>query len=221
MVTARGVAGCVLLAFALGCAAYRIAGQVESGRRALLVNDPERALPYFSEAAKNDPNYVYVSDRFRETVWTYLGRSQYATQRYAEARQSLERALALDRDDHLARLYLGLTLTRLGDTANGVKEIEAAMKGIYDWLDYMERSRPFEAYWDPAREIRKTIEKDLAGDPPAREVGRDQLIADAEWLGKRMEDEVEYVRRDRRREFEGDMEWRRGRGLGVGIGIGF
>ena len=72
------------------------------------------------------------------------------------------------------------------------------MKGIHDWLEYTERTRPFEVYWDPARVIRKTVEKDLAGDA-GREVGRDQLIADAEWMGKRLEEEVEYVRRDRRR----------------------
>jgi len=220
MIRVSRVAHFVLFGFLSGCAAYQIAGQVESGRRALLVNDPERALPYLLDAAKNDPNYVYVYDLFRESVWTYLGRSQYATKRYSEARQSLERALALDKDDHLARLYLGLTLTRLGDLAKGVKEIEAGMKGIHDWLEYTQSARPFEAYWDPGREIRKTIEKDLAGDP-GQDVGRDQLISDAEWVGKRMEEEVEYVRRDRRRGFERDMDWSGARGFGIGIGIGF
>ena len=185
-----------------------------------MANDPERALPYLLEAAKNGPNYVYAYDLFRESVWTYLGRSQYATKKYSDARQSFERALALDKDDHLARLYLGLTLTRLGDSAQGVKAIEAGMKGIHDWLEYTERARPFEAYWDPGRDIRKTIEKDLAGDP-VREVGRDQLIADAEWVGKRLEEEVEFVRRDRQRGIERDMDWHSGRGFGVGIGMGW
>lgn len=149
-----------------------------------------------------------------------MGRSQYATKRYSDARQSLDRALALDKDDHLARLYLGLTLTRLGDSAQGVKEIEAGMKGIHDWLDYIESARPFEAYWDVGRNIRKTIEKNVGGDP-GRDVGRDQLIADAEWVGKRMEEEVEYVRRDRHRGRERDMDWRGARGFGIGVGIGF
>ena len=220
MIKVSRVAHFVLIGFLSGCASYQIAGQVESGRRALLVNDPESALPYLLEAAKNDPKYVYAYDLFRESVWTYLGRSQYATKKYSEARQSLERALALDKDDHLARLYLGLTLTRLGDSTQGVKEIEAGMKGIHDWLEYTERTRPFEAYWDPARVIRKTIEKDLAGDA-GREVGRDQLITDAEWMGKRLEEEVEYVRRDRRRPLERDFDGRHGGRGFIGIGIGF
>ena len=76
-----------------GCAAFTTGTQVQSGRRALLVNDPERALPYFLEAAQSDPNYVYRSVYFHEGIWTYVGRTQYATKRYAEARQSLERAL--------------------------------------------------------------------------------------------------------------------------------
>ena len=125
-----------------GCAAFTTGTQVQSGRRALLVNDPEWALPYFLEAAQNDPNYVYRSVYFHEGIWTYVGRTQYATKRYAEARQSLERALSLDRDDLLARLYLGLTLVRSGDGARGAKEILAGMKGIYDWIDYMQRADP-------------------------------------------------------------------------------
>mgnify|MGYP003694643011 CR=1 FL=1 len=62
---------------------------------------------------------------FREGIWTYVGRSQYALGRYNEARQSLERALAKDRDDNLARLYLGLTLARSGDTARGLMRSRA------------------------------------------------------------------------------------------------
>ena len=128
-----------------GCAAYNTASHVQSGRRALQVNDPELALSYFLQAAQDNPNYVYQSVNFREGIWTYVGRTQYATKRYVEARQSLERALAVDPNDQLARLYLGLTLARSGEAARGTKEILSAMRGLHDWLDYMNRSRPFEA----------------------------------------------------------------------------
>jgi len=40
-----------------GCASYRIAGQVQSGRVALLTHNPEAALAYFQQAAQGDPNY--------------------------------------------------------------------------------------------------------------------------------------------------------------------
>jgi tetratricopeptide (TPR) repeat protein len=199
------------------CAAYKIGANVQSGRRALLINDPESSLGYFLEAAKGDPNYVYYAALYREGIWTYVGRAQYATKRYQEARQSLERALELDPDDNLARLYLGLTLARSNDRARGLKEIRAGMKGIYDWLEYINRSRPFEAFWDPLREMRGAIEKDLAS---ANELtDPEQLVADAEWLGTRMENEIENVRRDERRQFERDFDRRRGPSVGVRIGF--
>lgn len=211
------------VAFALvmlvpACASFQTAGQVQAGRRALLVNDSETALPYFLEAAKGDPNYVYISEDFREGIWTYVGRTQYATKRYQDARQSLEHALANDRDDNMARLYYGLTLVRLGDSARGVKEIESAMQGIHDWLEYMERTRPFQAFWDPLREIRKTIENDLDRSP-GKDVGRENLIADAEWLGNKMETEIERVRQDERRQYERDFEHQRGPSVGIGVGF--
>jgi len=200
------------------CASYQTTGQVQAGRRALLVNDPESALPYFLEAAKRDPDYVYISERFREGIWTYVGRTQYATKRYQDARQSLEHALANDRDDNMARLYYGLTLVRLGDSARGVKEIKSAMQGIHDWLEYMERTQPFQAFWDPLREIRKTIENDLA-ETRGKDLTAENLIADAEWVGNEMENEIERVRRDERRQYERDFERRPGTSIGVGIGF--
>lgn len=208
----------LLICLLSGCASYYVAGQVQSGRRALLVKDPERALPYFLDAAKNNPDYFYESEHFREGIWTYVGRAQYATKRYQDARQSLERALSAAKDDNLARLYLGLTLARSGDPSRGLKEIENAMNGIHDWLEYIERTRPFEAFWDPLREIRKAIEKDL-DKTSGKDIGREQLIADAEWLGNKMEDEMERVRQDERRQFDHDFERRRG--LSVGVGLGF
>jgi len=202
-----------------GCTAFTTGTQVQSGRRALLVNDPEGALPYFLEAAQNDPNYVYRSVYFHEGIWTYVGRTQYATKRYAEARRSLERALSLDRDDLLARLYLGLTLARSGEGARGAKEILEGMKGIYDWLEYMQRSRPFEDYWDPLREIRKAIEVYLLRTPGNEVVISEGLIADGEWLGDKMEDEMERVRQDERRRYERNFDRRDGGSVGIGIGF--
>jgi tetratricopeptide (TPR) repeat protein len=219
MKMARNIASLSVALLLASCAAFNTGTQVQSGRRALLVNDPERALPYFLEAAQADPNYVYRSVYFHEGIWTYVGRTQYATKRYAEARQSLERALALDTDDLLARLYFGLTLARSGDDARGGKEILAGMKGIYDWLEYINRSRPFEAYWDPLREIRKAIEVYLLRTPGNDVVISEGLIADAEWLGDKMEDEIERVRQDEQRQYQREFD-RRGGGS-VGIGIGF
>jgi len=207
-----------LVGFLAGCASFQVAGQVQTGRQALLINNPERALPYFLAAADSDPNYVYRSMHYSEGIWTYVGRAQYATGKLKDARQSLERALSIDKDDNLARLYLGLTLWRSGETSRGLKEIEAGMRGLHDWLEYIERTRPFEAYWDPVREIRGAIEKNL-DNISAKDFDRQQLIASAEWLGQRMESEIDRARQDERRQFDRDFERRRGMSIGVGIGF--
>lgn len=217
---ARSIPSLSLILVLGGCAAFTTGTQVQSGRRALLVNDPERALPYFLEAAQSDPNYVYRSVDFHEGIWTYVGRTQYATKRYAEARQSLERALSLDPTDLLARLYFGLTLARSGDEPRGAKEILAGMKGIYDFIDYMNRARPIQAFWDPLGEIRKAIEVYLPVAPGKDVLMPEGLIADAEWLGNKMEDEVERVRQDEQRWHQREFDRSRDGGS-FGIGIGF
>jgi tetratricopeptide (TPR) repeat protein len=210
-----------LIAIMAGCASFAVSGQFQSGRRALLMNDPETALAYFRGVAEQDPNYIYHSVHFREGIWTYVGRAQYETKQYDDARKSLERALAQDRDDQLARLYLGLTLARLGERSRGVKEIEAGMKGIYDWIEYMNRTRPLEAYWDPLGTMRKQIDKDLAA-TSSRDFDDASLLANAEWLGKTMEEEIDKVRDDERRQFQ-RRDWDRpsGGSVGFGFGVGF
>jgi tetratricopeptide (TPR) repeat protein len=208
----------ILISLLAACTAYNAGGQFVAGRQALLRNDPQTALGYFLAASQSDPNYVFHAVHFREGIWTYVGRGQYATKRYQEARQSLERALSMDKDDNMARLYLGLTLARAGDLSRGIKEIESAMRGIHDWLEYINRTRPFEAYWDPLREMRKAIEKDLDY-ISAKDFNPEQLIANAEWLGKRMEEEIDHVRQDERRQFDRDFDRRRGVSFGVGIGF--
>lgn len=208
----------LLICLLAGCATFDTGGQFLAGRRALLTNDPETAQGYFLSAAQRDPNYVFVAVNFKQGIWNYVGRAQYLTKRYKEARESLERDLAMDKDDNMARLYLGLTLARTGDLSRGVKEIQTAMKGIFDFLEYMERTKPFEAFWDPLREMRKAIDTDIQS-IGGKDFNPETLIADAEWLGKRMEQEIDNVRRDERRQFDRDFDRRRGGSVGIGIGF--
>ena len=215
---ARQLIGFALVSLLPACASFQTSSEVLSGRQALLANDPETALAYFLQAAQRNPDYVYRSENFSEGIWTYVGRTQYATKRYQDARYSLERALEKNKDDYMARLYYGLTLVRMDDRAQGFKEIKGAMQEIYDWLEYQQRSRPFQAFWDPLREIRKAIEKDL-DETSGKDFNQETLITDAEWLGNKMENEVEKVRQDEQRQFERDSEHRNGPSVGIGIGF--
>lgn len=91
----------------------------------------DEALPYFQKVADGSPGYVFESLNFRQSVWSYLGRAQYLTGKLREARQSFERALAGNRDEYLARIFMGLTLLRgRGDDASGFKELESGIQGL-------------------------------------------------------------------------------------------
>jgi tetratricopeptide (TPR) repeat protein len=198
--TAKKTLASLLMAFFLsGCDSFKIGGQFQSGRQAFLAKNYEEALTYFQQVAQSKPDYMFESVFYRQGVWSYIGRSQYHMGKFDDARWSLERALSVYQDDHLARLYLGLTRARSGDSANGARDIQSGMKGLYDWLEYYESSRPFEAFWDPRREMRSAIEKDLAMISGNR-IDEQRLMANAEWLGERMEDDLDQVRRQESRQ---------------------
>jgi tetratricopeptide (TPR) repeat protein len=192
-----------------GCTTLQVAGEVQWGRQALIKGDNETALGYFYSAAQKDPNYVYATGSSpRQSVWSYVGRAEYLTGRFPQARQALERALAANRQEDIARLYLGLTLAREGDRQRGLKEIESGMLGITQWLDYMNQAQRYSIgqFWDPGRAIRSAIQTDLAM-ISGKDLDWDILIADTEWLGIRMEEESDRARRQeaqaRSRESEG------------------
>jgi tetratricopeptide (TPR) repeat protein len=181
--------------FSSGLSAFRIAGQFQSGRRAFLAKKYDEALKYFEKAAQGNPDYVFVSGNFREGIWTYIVRAQYCLGQLFEAWQSLERAIFINKDDCLAKLYSGLTFARRQDYSNGLREIESGLRGLHDWIEQANSSNPFSAPWDPQREIRREIENNLA-QIDCKTVDWQKLISSAEWLGQRMEDEIDHVRLD-------------------------
>jgi tetratricopeptide (TPR) repeat protein len=186
-----------LLVFLAGCASLQTGGEVQWGRQALLEGNNEAALGYFNSAARMDPNYVYATGSSpRQSVWSYVGRSEYLTGRFPQARQTLERALSANREEDITRLYLGLTLAREGDRQRGLKEIEGGMRGINNWLDYISQAQRFTIgqFWDPDRDIRAAIQTNLAM-ISSKDFDWQQLTVATEWLGIRMENESDLARR--------------------------
>jgi tetratricopeptide (TPR) repeat protein len=186
-----------LLVFLAGCTSLQVGGELQYGRQALLKGNNEAALGYFYSAAQKDPNYVYATGSSpKQSVWSYVGRSEYLTGRFPQARQTLERALAGNREEDIARLYLGLTLAREGDRPGGLKEIEGGMRGINNFLDYINQAQRFSIgqFWDPAGDIRSAIQTDLAM-ISGKDLNWQRLTADTEWLGMRMEEESDLARR--------------------------
>lgn len=180
------------------CESFRTAGQFASGRRAFLAKNYEEALGHFHKVSKTKPGYVFTASNYREGVWTYIGRCQYYLGRFADARQSLEHAISADNDDYLARIFLGLTLARQEDRINGVREMERGLAGLNGWIEYENSRNPSKSLWDPNLEIRKEITSSLAM-ISRKEPDRQKLIELVEWIGLKMEYEIEQVRRDERR----------------------
>src|SRR5262245_44194699 len=113
----------------------------------------------------------------------------------AQARQTLEKAISRHRSDNVARLYLGLTLYRLGDQKAALTNIRSGMSGIYNWLEYLNTNFALEfgQGWDPGGTIRDGIKSDLAMISSGK-INWAQLIADGEQLGIRIENEEDYYR---------------------------
>jgi len=173
------------------------ATEVNSGRQAYITGNNEVANAYFRSAAQRDPNYIYGT-ALRQGIWSYVGRTEYATGRFPQAREALDRALSANKDENIAiaRLYLGLTLARTGDRQKGLQEIEGGLKGMQSFLEYITETfrYSFGRFWDPGYEIRSAIKGDLAM-ISSRELDWQRLITESEWLGKMMEEEGDRARK--------------------------
>src|SRR5215471_654345 len=199
-----------LFVFLAGCTSLRTGGEVQYGRQALLEGNNEAALGYFYSAAQMDPNYIYrTGSSPTQSVWSYVGRTEYLTGRIPQARQTLERALSSNQPEDITRLYLGLTLAREGDRARGLKEIEGGMRGINNFLDYINQAQRFNIgqFWDVDRDIRRAIQSDLAM-ISGKDVNWQRLTADTEWLGIRMEQESDLARKQEAEENNRDSAGR-------------
>jgi hypothetical protein len=190
----------VICTFLSACSTtMQVGSPFQAGRRALIGGDDEAALGFFQTVAERDPNFVFTTGSSpRQSIWSYVGRAEYLTDRFPEARQSLERALSGDREENIARLYLGLTLIQLGDREGGLKEIESGMRGINSFLN---NTQTFSTglFWDPNRDIRNAIQHNLEK-ISSEGLNWQQLIASTERIALQMERETDLARRQESRE---------------------
>ena len=174
-----------------GCAAIQVANEVQLGRNALQTGQPQAAIGYLRDAADLDPDYK-TPYSIRESVWTYLGRAYYEVGNFPEARQALEKALSIDKDDPLPKLYLGLTLLRSGDQQEGRRETENGLRGINNLLNHLATSPTNGIYWDPTRQIRSDIQRALS---MIEMIQQSEFITVAERVGSQLDEEIDNARR--------------------------
>lgn len=158
------VLGSLAIFFSACGASFQSGGDVAKGRTALFAGNYPSALNYFQSAAQSDPNYLFGT-QLQEGTLSFLGRAQYLNGQLEAARDTLQKALAQQGgDNNLARLYLGLTLARLGDRQAGLRDIESGTKGIVDFLNYIQTTFRFTygRLWDRGGAIRTAAETNLA-----------------------------------------------------------
>jgi len=185
--------GCCFILFLSGCASFQVEGEMQEGRRALQSGEPKVALPHFQRVAELDTDYLTLSP-LDQGVWTYVGRAYYGMGKLPEARKALERARSRYEQDHVARLYLGLVLAQSGERQRGLREAEAGLRGLGDWLEEIQWDlQDMEGvFWDPNDRLASEIQTILAM-INSENFSLSKLVASCELLGRDFEEEIDLA----------------------------
>ena len=191
---------CGLLLLAYGCASSQAAHQIQEGRLALLTGNPGVAVHHFEQAAALDSKNS--GSPLQESAWTYVGRAYYGTMKYSLARQALDRALAQNKDDDVARLYVGLIGVREQMNETSRKQIQAGLQGVYDRIEYIKRFTVAGEFWDPSGQLSTELLA-LIKAVSAPQVDWSSVIPRIEQLGLNIESEVDQAHRDELNRYRG------------------
>jgi len=110
--------------------------------------DMDKAIAAFEYVVSRDPTY--------KKSLTFLGRAYYRKGRYKDAYAILQRAVALDNEDEIAWIALGLTQLQLGQDEKGVETLKggvtlASKVLVEGYHDYM--------YWDNKGTVRGALRR--------------------------------------------------------------
>ena len=149
--------GTLLVALLLvGCTSasiprFGMGGRYEEGRDEFLRGrggDVDRAVVALEYVVSRDPTY--------KSSLMYLGRAYYRKGRYQDAYAILQRALAVNNEDELAWLALGITELRLGQNDKGMETLKGGITLASKVLTEGYHHYP---YWDINGEVRTSIRR--------------------------------------------------------------
>jgi tetratricopeptide (TPR) repeat protein len=103
----------------------------------------DKAIISLETVVKEDPTY--------KDSLTLLGRAYYMKQRYQDAFQILQRALAVNPEDEIAWLVLGITELRIGDDEKGLQALQG---GITLFSKVSQRGYKGFRYWDRSGRVK-------------------------------------------------------------------
>jgi tetratricopeptide (TPR) repeat protein len=138
-----------------GCTAniprFGTGGRYEEGKDQFLRGrggDMDKAVAALEYVVSRDPTY--------KDSLTYLGRAYYRKGRYQDAYAILQRALAVNKDDEIAWIALGVTMLRLGQTE---KALETLKGGVTLASKTMVENYHNYPYWDGRGTVRGSIRR--------------------------------------------------------------
>jgi len=115
-----------LIGLCIGCnhaiPRFGVGGRYEEGMDQFLrgrAGDMDRAVTSLEYVVSQDPTY--------KKCLTYLGRAYYRKGQYPAAFAVLQRALAVDKEDEIAWIALGVTQLRLNQTDKGIESLKGGI----------------------------------------------------------------------------------------------
>jgi tetratricopeptide (TPR) repeat protein len=182
------VTACVQLL--LGCGRpewfFGVSGKYYQGWEELVrgrAGNVDKAISSLESVVQENPTY-------RDSL-TLLGKAYYRKGRYQDARLILQRALAVNREDEIAWLVLGLAQIRAGDGPNGLESIRGGITLLGKAMKNGYRGYPT---WDPNGTVRSSLRRSALQAMKGLEE-TDNLIRSTELLLTRIDDEEWAQRR--------------------------
>jgi tetratricopeptide (TPR) repeat protein len=164
---------------------FGIGGRYNEGREQFTRGrggDMDRAVAALEAVVKEDPTY-------RDSL-TLLGRAYYRKGRYQDAMQILQRALAVNKDDEIAWLTLGMTQLQLGQNERGLETLKGAVTLVGKVVTRGYRGYP---EWDIRGTVRNAISR-TAFEVTKGAEDKDNILRACDTLLARMDDEESFQR---------------------------
>ena len=184
----------VVLSIACNHAIPRLgtAGRYLDGRDQFLRGkggDIDKAIDSLEAVVKVDPSY--------KDSLTLLGRAYYEKERYRDAYAVLQRAIAINKDDEIAWLTLGLAQLRLEEDQKGMESLKGAITllskvSVRGYRDYPD--------WDSNKQVSVAIRRCAFLVAKGVE-SKSDIVRSSEALLARMDEEENFQRINKPRQF--------------------
>jgi hypothetical protein len=103
--------------------------------------------------------------------------------------------------DEIRKIRAGAARAKTSDNqlSQAAADIRAALTGLNEWLNYIKANSLEGRFWDPGGEIRAKLQEGLVL-IAARAPNWDAVLANGEWIGYQLVEEVDRARRDESRQ---------------------